>query len=62
MNKTWCKHIQYSSHHVDDNKRYFWWMKKVSIVPKSWKMCPICGKLRPTKPIVIKGLKIKLDL
>jgi hypothetical protein len=48
--KTWCDHIKYLHEYIDGNRRYSWWMDSLHRdIPKSWKMCPICGIERPTK-------------
>ena len=54
MKKTWCKHIIWYEYRKLDGGGlgHYWTMDKstcVDSVPKSWKMCPICGIERPTK-------------
>ena len=51
--RVWCKHIELHPlrkhaqlKHSDQTR---WVLMRHGYVYKSWKMCPICGALRPTK-------------
>ena len=54
--KSWCQHIQWGS--PQDQPRGGWVMyldhtiPQVVVIPRSWKVCPICQTKRPTAAVL----------
>lgn len=63
--KTWCRHIKWRCG-IAANTFEFpvrdWTGHKIYIpVPRSWKLCPICGTERPTRTN-IKAAKLQFEM
>lgn len=51
MNRVWCRHIHWTPvDHQQPKGKHRWWMEYTTLVPRHWKMCPICGAQRPRRP------------